>query len=71
MHIFVFSPFIFKFDEKLFPSKYFSDDCALFNLNAPEFEICQKIEEDLKHHESMWSLFDEFNTGNINILCVL
>ncbi|XP_069679211.1 cytoplasmic dynein 2 heavy chain 1 isoform X2 [Periplaneta americana] len=39
------------------------EDCSHFGIDNPEFSFFEEIESDLKKHESMWSLFDEFNTG--------
>ncbi|XP_068082912.1 cytoplasmic dynein 2 heavy chain 1 [Anabrus simplex] len=38
-------------------------DCTHFGMDPPEFAIFDEIEADLKRHEDMWSLFDEFNSG--------
>ncbi|XP_034239710.1 cytoplasmic dynein 2 heavy chain 1 [Thrips palmi] len=56
-----------EWDEILTRKEKMLDDCKLFNLSTPEFQICNKVEEDIKYHENMWSLFDEFNTGIQNM----
>jgi len=38
----------------------FREECTLFNLDVPVYEVCEKIEADLKHHERLWSLYEEF-----------
>jgi hypothetical protein len=43
-------------------------DCANFGIEVPEFSIVDEVESDLKKHENMWSLFDEFNTGNYSYI---
>jgi hypothetical protein len=43
---------------------FFRHDTANFGIENPEFSVVDEVESDLKKHESMWSLFDEFNTGN-------
>jgi len=42
-------------------------DSANFGIENPEFSVVDEVESDLKKHENMWSLFDEFNTGNLFI----
>lgn len=46
-------------------------DCANFGIEIPEFSIVDEVESDLKKHENMWSLFDEFNTGNYSYTEIL
>jgi hypothetical protein len=43
-------------------------DCANFGIEVPEFSVVDEVESDLKKHEDMWSLFDEFNTGNYSYI---
>nr|CAD7594425.1 unnamed protein product [Timema genevievae] len=40
-----------------------SKDCLHFVMEPPELTLFEEIENDLKRHEDMWSLFDEFNKG--------
>jgi hypothetical protein len=42
-------------------------DSSNFGIENPEFSVVDEVESDLKKHENMWSLFDEFNTGNLFI----
>lgn len=39
--------------------RYYSD----FEMSPPDLSICDEIEADIVKHETMWSLFDEFNSG--------
>lgn len=41
----------------------FRQDCATFGIESAEFSVVDEVESDLKKHENMWSLFDDFNTG--------
>ncbi|XP_046395709.1 cytoplasmic dynein 2 heavy chain 1 [Ischnura elegans] len=40
-----------------------NSDCKSMGMEAVDIPECSEVENDLKKFESMWSLFDEFNTG--------
>ncbi|PSN45380.1 Cytoplasmic dynein 2 heavy chain 1 [Blattella germanica] len=42
-------------------------DCGQFGIETAEFSAVEEMESDLKKHEDMWSLYDEFNTGVQNM----
>ncbi|XP_063237932.1 cytoplasmic dynein 2 heavy chain 1 [Bacillus rossius redtenbacheri] len=49
---------------KLFEAREaLSKDCIHFGMEPPELVMFEEIENDLKKHEEMWSLFDDFNSG--------
>ncbi|XP_077984893.1 cytoplasmic dynein 2 heavy chain 1-like [Glandiceps talaboti] len=39
------------------------NDCKHFGLDDPEFPVSDEVRADLAKFESMWCLFEEFNTG--------
>jgi hypothetical protein len=49
----------------------FRQDCANFGIESPEFSVVDEVESDLKRHENMWSLFDEFKTGNYSYVGIV
>ncbi|XP_047109239.1 cytoplasmic dynein 2 heavy chain 1 [Schistocerca piceifrons] len=38
-------------------------DCLHFAIQEPKFNICEEVEADIGRHETLWSLFEEFNSG--------
>ncbi|XP_071951365.1 cytoplasmic dynein 2 heavy chain 1-like isoform X2 [Antedon mediterranea] len=38
-------------------------DCKHFDLPNPEFELANELQDDIKIHEGMWGLYEEFSTG--------
>ena len=36
-------------------------------MDIPEFPLALEVKADLESYESMWSLFEEFNTGLQNL----
>uniref|UniRef100_A0A4W3JMF3 Cytoplasmic dynein 2 heavy chain 1 n=1 Tax=Callorhinchus milii TaxID=7868 RepID=A0A4W3JMF3_CALMI len=42
---------------------YVFDDCHHFKVEEPEFELAERVYQDLEQYEGMWSLYEEFNKG--------
>jgi len=38
-------------------------DLGYFDMECPEFTTATELREDLAKFESMWSVFEEFNSG--------
>jgi len=38
-------------------------DLGYFEMECPEFTTAAELREDLAKYESMWGVFEEFNTG--------
>ena len=41
----------------------FRSDCRHFGVDVPEFSIAEELQADLTRFEKMWSLYDQFHTG--------
>ncbi|XP_070553238.1 cytoplasmic dynein 2 heavy chain 1-like isoform X2 [Ptychodera flava] len=39
------------------------NDCSHFGLDEPQFPVSDELRADIAKYESMWILFEEFNTG--------
>lgn len=40
----------------------FRRDCGYFEIECPEFPTAIELKEDLDKYESMWGVFETFNT---------
>ena len=38
-------------------------DCRHFGVDVPEFSTAEGLQADITRFEKMWSLYDEFHTG--------
>ena len=38
-------------------------DCRHFGVDVPEFSIAEELQTDITRFEKMWSLYDQFHTG--------
>ncbi|XP_078258653.1 cytoplasmic dynein 2 heavy chain 1 isoform X2 [Rhinoraja longicauda] len=52
-----------EFDELETTRKKLIDDCRHFKVEEPEFELADRLREDLEHYANMWSLYEEFTNG--------
>ncbi|XP_032878557.1 cytoplasmic dynein 2 heavy chain 1 isoform X2 [Amblyraja radiata] len=52
-----------EFDELETTRKKLIDDCRHFKVGEPEFELAERLREDLEHYANMWSLYEEFTNG--------
>ena len=50
-------------DSFLYVTLHCSSDCQHFEMPEPDFVFVEELKMDLEQYESMWSLFEEFNTG--------
>lgn len=47
----------------LFFEMRFRSDCRHFGVDVPEFSIAEELQADITRFEKMWSLYDQFHTG--------
>uniref|UniRef100_A0A4W3JIK2 Dynein cytoplasmic 2 heavy chain 1 n=1 Tax=Callorhinchus milii TaxID=7868 RepID=A0A4W3JIK2_CALMI len=52
-----------EFDELETTRKKLIEDCHHFKVEEPEFELAERVYQDLEQYEGMWSLYEEFNKG--------
>ena len=41
----------------------FRCDCRHFSVDVPEFSVAEELQADITRFEKMWSLYDQFQTG--------
>ena len=41
----------------------YRSDCRHFGVDIPEFSIAEELQADITRFEKMWSLYDQFHTG--------
>ena len=44
-------------------SFFFRSDCRHFGVDVPAFSIAEELQADITRFEKMWSLYDQFHTG--------
>ena len=42
---------------------YYRTDCDHFEMPPPDFPTADELKGDLGRYETMWSQFEDFNTG--------
>ena len=52
-----------EWDELIKNKEKVLSDCAHFSLEDPEFEHFASVNADLEKYETMWGMFEEFNSG--------
>ena len=45
------------------PKICFRSDCRHFGVDVPEFSVAEELQADITRFEKMWSLYDQFHTG--------
>lgn len=47
----------------LISSFVFSEDCAYFDLEAPDFSLAEETKRDMEEYSQMWGLYEEWQQG--------